>query len=124
VDDDLNDKLETLDTTIIQEIQSLQKPDEPMFLVELITIFLKDSHTRIIETHQALERKDFAEARDKVHSLKGLSGGLGARKLVSYCSELETALNYGRCDEIQSGFGKIMAEHLLVCNAIKRMVDI
>jgi HPt (histidine-containing phosphotransfer) domain-containing protein len=108
--DEKDNDLPTLDMSIIQEIISLQKPDEPQFLSELISIFNRDSQIRIAEIKNAFHNKEYPTARDKVHGLKGLSGGLGARKLAFLCSKVEENLLTGEFELALTGFTHVEDE--------------
>jgi HPt (histidine-containing phosphotransfer) domain-containing protein len=62
---------------------------DPVFLAELIDIYLTDSLGLLATMQQAVSGADAAELRRAAHSLKSNSASFGARGLTGLCQELE-----------------------------------
>ena len=98
----------------------LQIDGQPDILTELIDLYLKDSKTMIASIHKALEEKDSIILKRWAHSLKGASANVGARKLSSYLSTLESqAANANFSDAIDT-VSKIDTEYLNAYRALER----
>jgi HPt (histidine-containing phosphotransfer) domain-containing protein len=63
--------------------------DDPVFIADLIEMFLKETPQRISEFHTALNRNDFVTLKTSAHKLKGGSGCYGAVQLMNLCKILE-----------------------------------
>ena len=78
-----------VDPEVIEMLASLQEPGEPDLVVELVTLFLRDTPDRLRE----LEGRPLDPARTArvAHSVKGSAGNLGASHLQELASRLEHA---------------------------------
>lgn len=64
--------------------------DQSLF-ADLIGFFLVDAPQCLAELRGAAEAKDFAQARWKAHTLKGLVAGCGGQRAASAAQLIETA---------------------------------
>lgn len=58
-------------------------------LQQLIEMYLEDMPPKILDIQQALDAKNFTEAKASTHSVKGVSSNLGGTKVQTLCAELE-----------------------------------
>jgi two-component system CAI-1 autoinducer sensor kinase/phosphatase CqsS len=64
-------------------------------LLELFSSFLKDAKELSQEINSAVYNLDWEKLQFKVHTLKGLSGTIGARSLFEICKTLNNDLKNG-----------------------------
>ncbi|HKU38519.1 MAG TPA: ATP-binding protein [Polyangiales bacterium] len=76
-----------LELTILDELRTLGAPE---YVTTLIDGWKSDARARLDALADAAERDDRAELRELAHALKGSAAGIGARRLASLASELET----------------------------------
>lgn len=74
----------TLDAQVIENLREVEALDEA------IELYLEAAPERLENIHIALSKADAAEIRSSTHSLKSISGTLGAMNLYTICQELET----------------------------------
>ena len=78
-----------VDPEVLEMLASLQEPAEPDLVVELVTLFLRDTPERLRElSGRPLEAGHAARV---AHSVKGSAGNLGAFALQELASQLEQA---------------------------------
>ncbi len=78
-----------VDPEVLEMLASLQEPAEPDLVVELVTLFLRDTPERLRElSGRPLEAGHAARV---AHSVKGSAGNLGAYALQELASQLEQA---------------------------------
>jgi signal transduction histidine kinase/DNA-binding response OmpR family regulator len=80
-----------IDTTIIDMLRSLAADGDPDPIVELTETFVVDAHDRLAKLNAALSIGDEVAARRAAHSLKGMSGAIGANHLSSLSRDVEHA---------------------------------
>jgi two-component system sensor histidine kinase RpfC len=76
-----------IDEATIGEIESLGPTKE--FVKNLVWIFIRDSEKRIREMELAAEVKNVNRFCDAAHSLKGMSGSIGALAAMDICDRLQ-----------------------------------
>lgn len=82
-----------VDPEVIEMLASLQEPGEPDLVVELVTLFLRDTPERLRDLReQPLEP---GRAVRVAHAVKGSAGNLGAGLLQERASQLEQAGHRG-----------------------------
>lgn len=82
-----------VDPEVIEMLASLQEPGEPDLVVELVTLFLRDTPERLAElTRSPLEAGHVARV---AHAIKGSAGNLGATALQDLAGQLEQAGHRG-----------------------------
>jgi signal transduction histidine kinase/DNA-binding response OmpR family regulator len=80
-----------IDTTVIDMLRSLAADGDPDPIVELKETFVLDAHDRLAKLNAALLSGDEVAARRAAHSLKGMSGAIGANHLSSLSRDVEHA---------------------------------
>ena len=78
-----------LDEGIMDSLRDLQAHGGPDFLVQLTTAFVEDGSMRLVDLRTGLNERDDLRVRQAAHSLKGMSGALGATDMAGLCSTLE-----------------------------------
>jgi len=76
-----------LDVTVLEEIEALGPT--PDFAKNLVWLFIRDSEKRIREMEAAAARRDVNALCDAAHSLKGISGSIGALAVMDLCDALQ-----------------------------------
>ncbi len=82
-----------VDSEVIEMLASLQEPGEPDLVVELVSLFLRDTPERL----QELVGRPLDPGRTArvAHAVKGSAGNLGALVLQDLASQLEQAGHRG-----------------------------
>lgn len=80
-----------LDPAIVAQLRALRKEGETDGFTPLARLFLKDSLARIETLREAVTKGDVEAVRWQAHSLRGISGTLGATRLSDECGALESA---------------------------------
>jgi signal transduction histidine kinase/DNA-binding response OmpR family regulator len=80
-----------LDRTRLTYLRDLGKRQDPTMFDRLIRSFLEDAPLRIITMWHALELKDARAFFTAAHSLKGISGNLGAMSMMAMSQDLQVA---------------------------------
>lgn len=88
-----------VDPVFIDELRKIGKAAGQDFLGELVTEFVHDTDTLVVELRDALELKDAERVGRIAHKIKGSAGQLGGRRLTSSCARLETAALLGALTE-------------------------
>ena len=81
----------TIDFTTIEMLRGLRSEGEADPLIELTEAFVSDSQQRLQELRAALSSGDDRLARRAAHSLKGISGSIGAVRMSELSADLERA---------------------------------
>jgi HPt (histidine-containing phosphotransfer) domain-containing protein len=69
---------------------------------DLIGFFLVDAPECLSDLRRATEVKDFAQARWKAHSLKGLVAGCGGQRAAGAAQLVEAAAQSGSSDDLEA----------------------
>lgn len=102
-----------VDPEVLEMLASLQEPDEPDLVVELVTLFLRDTPERL---RDLLARPlDAGHVVRVAHAVKGSAGNLGALVLQERASALEQAGHAGGtpellgslADALQAEYGRV-----------------
>lgn len=117
-----------VDPEVIEMLASLQEPGEPDLIVELVTLFLRDTPERLRDLRQQpIEPHCAARV---AHAVKGSAGNLGASLLQELASELEQAGHRGESpaalaaltDAVYAEFARV-EQHLLALVADRTGAD-
>jgi HPt (histidine-containing phosphotransfer) domain-containing protein len=81
---------ETLDRRVIAQFREADTPGAPDFSVMLIDEFIKEAGSQLELLRDARQRQDVRVLKATAHSLKGSSLTMGARRLGTLCSQMET----------------------------------
>jgi len=87
-----------VDPEVIEMLASLQEPGEPDLVIELVTLFLRDTPERLGEL--AGPALDAGRVARVAHAIKGSSGNLGAMTLQDVASRLEQAGHRGESPDV------------------------
>ena len=85
----VEEDLPAVEQTALENIRALQMDGEPDFLTEMIDMYLMDAPVLVDRVQRSLREGDVQSARKAVHSLKGISGNLGARRLSDLCERMQ-----------------------------------
>lgn len=80
-----------LDPAVLGMLREWRQPGGPDPVADLTLAFVQDATDRFVKLREALAAGDETTARRAAHSLKGMSGAIGANHLSSLSSELEHA---------------------------------
>jgi len=80
-----------IDASVLELLRSLAVEGEPDPVAEIATTFITDANNRIDRMNDALLAGDMASARKAAHSLRGMSGAIGAMHLSLLSREVEVA---------------------------------
>ncbi|MCI0486292.1 MAG: response regulator [Blastocatellia bacterium] len=105
--DDLSD---IIDREALSNLQGLDDDEDSDFIVELVSIYLEDTSSRLEQLKEAVKRGD-AEALYKVaHALKGSSANLGVKRVAALCAELEQKGRAGTLEESHACLAQLEVE--------------
>ena len=110
---DANSLPPAIDVTVIEMLRSLAIEGEPDPVAEVTTTFISDGSDRLIRMHDALLKGDEVSARRAAHSLRGMSGAIGAMHLCSLSRDLEVAapgaIDRARIQRLEQEFQRVTA---------------
>lgn len=101
-----------LDEQFIQ-LEELQDNANPDFVEEIVTSYYADSARLIKNIEQALAKHplDFEKLDNYMHQFKGSSSSIGAKKVVSECSQFRKYCAAGNGEWCVKTFQMIKQEH-------------
>ena len=82
--------MDILNQQVIEQIRQMARGDTGK-VTAILDSFERDSHTLISQMQQAHHQGDLATLQKHAHTLKGLSGTIGAEQLQSHCRSIELA---------------------------------
>lgn len=101
-----------LDVSVIDGLRALADGDDTM-IAEIVTAFLTDGEERLRQMYFAIAGGDETAARRAAHSLKGMSGSIGAMHLSDLSQHLEKAalgaITPERIDALAHEYGRVSA---------------
>jgi DNA-binding response OmpR family regulator len=80
----------TLDRRVIAQFREIDTPGAPDFSLMLIDEFIKEAASQLELLRDARQRQDMRALKATAHSLKGSSMTMGARRLATLCTQMET----------------------------------
>jgi HPt (histidine-containing phosphotransfer) domain-containing protein len=92
-----------VDREVLARLRRLQGKNEPDIVAELAGIFLEDARSR-------REKRDAPAVEPAAHTLKGGSGGMGARGMYGLCAQLEDVGASGNLSQGSELLGRIREE--------------
>ncbi len=108
---------ERLDHTRLQHLRDLGARQDPGMFERIVRSFLDDAPERIVTMWHALEISDAEKFFAAAHSLKGISGNLGAMGMMALCQRLQTVGQSGMLEgaetmirELETEFGVVREE--------------
>ena len=110
-----------VDAEVLEMLESLQEPGEPDLIVELITLFLKDTPERLAELGDS--RRDAGHVARVAHAVKGSAGNLGATVLQECAGALEHAAHRGEgAEALASLADAVRAEYARVERYLQQLL--
>ena len=102
-----------LDENVIETLRSLGSGSGVDVLADLTAAFVEDAQDRLRKMHQAVVAGDVTAARRAAHSLKGMSGSIGATYLSTLSHDFEKgdpgAINANRIAILEAEFERVSA---------------
>ena len=80
---------ETLDGRVIAELRRSIRPDDADFTLMLIDEFIREAASLLERLRDARRRQDLQAVKAALHSLRGSSMTMGARRLATLCAQME-----------------------------------
>ncbi len=109
-----------LDQRVLDSVRQLQEPGEADFLTEMIDLYLTDAPLLMDRIHRSLQANELTGARKAAHSLKGISGNLGARRLTEMCDRMERLAEVEEFAAVQDMLDNMEMEFERVCAALEK----
>ena len=100
-----------IDSQALENIRSLETPDNPGILEKVVSFYLQESPEIIQILRQAISEKDAKTVQQKAHYFKSGSANLGAARLAELCRELE---HMGRDNTLENAEGVLMKIETIV----------
>ncbi len=105
--------LPAIDRSVIDMLRSLAADGDPDPIVELTETFVVDARDRLAKLKAALSSGDEVAARKAAHSLRGMSGAIGANHLSSLSCDVEHAepgaIDLARVQRLEQEFHRVSA---------------
>ncbi|MCB1554765.1 MAG: response regulator [Xanthomonadales bacterium] len=109
-----------LDPATVNRLRSLASATDPGLLEQIFSAFRHDSQELIETMGSAIETRDAGALRPAAHLLKGASGTIGARGMVTLCEQLYHQGEGDSWDAAGDLISKLRAEFVLVLEALDR----
>ena len=104
----------SIDATRLAELAELSDDDDSQWMNTLITKFLRDSETRLVQLQAAAETGDPGTLKDIAHSLKGSAWNMGAGKMANHAQRLQLMGQSGTLDGAAEAIARLKEELSLV----------
>jgi len=108
-----------LDHVRLRHLRDLGVKQDPTMFERILQSFLEDAPQRIVTMWHGLETGDAEKFFGAAHSLKGISGNLGAMIMMSMCQRLQTVGHSGMLTGAESMIRELEAEFEIVQNEIR-----
>lgn len=110
-----------VDPDVLEMLASLQEPGEPDILIELLTLFLRDTPERLRDlTSPAVTA---VEAGRVAHAVKGSAANLGATQLQTLAHDLEAACRGAISDsDVRAHVTGIVTEYARVERHLQELI--
>ena len=112
-----------LDLSRIQQLRELSREHAPGLLGELVESFLREVPGRLRQLRDAVERGDREAFRVLAHGLAGVSGNVGALRLMSAARALQAPGGADLRADGADALGRLEEEFLAASGALRRLVD-
>lgn len=86
----------------------------------LLKFLSDDNYNRI---GRAMERDDWSGMEEAAHTLKGVSGNLGMKRLYEACADMVTRLRKGDGSGAKAVYPEIQDAYAHVCAAVKMLEE-
>ncbi len=107
-----------LDEDILNNLVNMSEARGPTLLRELLEIYLNDAPRLIHEMHQALTFEHAEIVHRSAHSLKSISGQIGAKPLANLCKKIEQMSKTGQVEQTHGLVANVQTEYKQVEEAI------
>ena len=111
-----------LDPATVDELRSLDDDGSSETLTEVLVLYLDESSQLLARIGHAVETRDSETMSTLAHTLKSMSGNVGAMRLSTHCEQLvqlaRTDTTYGTLETLAA----IRAEHALVRTAASEIL--
>ena len=101
----------TLDMTMLEMLRAFREEGEPDPVAEIRSLFVVDGHERLTTMRVALAAGDETAARRAAHSLRGMCGSIGAKRLTALTQEFEKAgpgaIDSARLQQLEHEFARV-----------------
>ena len=105
-------------------LQRLDCETDPEILRDVISAFVEDSGRRLKELRQAAQAGQTAELRTQVHSLKGSSNQMSAKRMAALCRHIEQRCRERSSNEIVTLLDELGRVLLLTSQSMLAHVDV
>ncbi|KAJ6776721.1 HISTIDINE CONTAINING PHOSPHOTRANSFER PROTEIN [Salix koriyanagi] len=102
-----------LDHEQVSYLETLENEDDPDFIENLFTMFLRDSSRYIDSIEKALEATpvDYSVMERMLYQLKGSSASIGASKINGETNTLRKVFHDGDIESAKASLQKLKEEH-------------
>jgi HPt (histidine-containing phosphotransfer) domain-containing protein len=108
-----------LDRSKLDELRSLQMPDRPNFMQEMVEIFACEAAPLLEEICLAAQEGRLEALEKPLHRLKGSSASMGARSLSATCRRMELLLEVGLGEKALAQLPRLQHNFAEAVNALK-----
>jgi CheY-like chemotaxis protein len=106
----------------IDKIRELQRPGKEDLLTKVLNLYFTKTPEQLAQLKDAVEQENHDEVKSVLHAMKSSSAYLGAQKLASTCSEIETLITQGETTDVARLAGSIFEQYELVQDALQQHV--
>lgn len=92
------------------------------FVQELLDMYEEQTPFYFIQIEELLEKKQYAQAEEIVHTLKGTSGNIGAVLLQRYCEHLQNAIRHHDLENIRHYFRQLREAYPRTMQAMRKRI--
>lgn len=114
----------SIDPGTLEELRSLQGPEDPSFVASLMTLFLDTLRSGMEKLEAAAGRADVGEIRHEAHALKSSCLNIGALKMGAACQAIETAAQEGSPTEIARLVAELRQQAAAVSAEVKALPEL
>ncbi|KAK7258807.1 hypothetical protein RIF29_24394 [Crotalaria pallida] len=131
---ELQRKLVEYTSSLIQEgilddqftqLKQLQDESNPSFVVDVLTVYFKDSENQLNEVEKALGQKDidFKTMDYNIHKLKGGSSSIGAPRVMKVCLAFKIFCKEENTEGCLATFEEVKQEYSLVKSKLETLLE-
>ncbi|KAL8167713.1 hypothetical protein V2J09_009212 [Rumex salicifolius] len=106
-------------------LQILADESQPGFVLEIISIFFNDSDRILQDLTQLLDKPvpDFNQVAELVHTLKGSSSSVGAKKVKNVCTTFKKYSEEQNLQGCQMCLQQVKQDYALVRNKLETLLS-
>ncbi|KAI5326518.1 hypothetical protein L3X38_035592 [Prunus dulcis] len=108
------------------QLQQLQDENNPDFVVEVVSLFFKDSERLMDELSKALDQQtvDFKLVDKNVHQLKGSSSSIGVQRVQRACIAFRDCSEEQNVEGCLKSLQHVKHEYYLVKNKLETLFNL